>query len=110
MRKAKVLYKGEGAGVLSQNDNGTFLFQYNDLWMRDNDKPAISLTLPKSIQEFHSDFLFPFFYNLLPEGSNKMVVCKYKQIDENDHFGLLLSAAQYDTIGAVTVHEMQESV
>jgi len=110
MRKAKVFYKGESAGLLTQNDDGTFLFQYNDLWMRDNGKPAISLTLPKTIQEVQSDFLFSFFYNLLPEGSNKMVVCKYKQIDENDHFGLLLSAAQYDTIGAITVHEMQELV
>lgn len=29
----------------------------------DNDitKPAISLTLPKSQQKYHSDFLFPFF-------------------------------------------------
>lgn len=106
MRKAKVFYKGEEAGLLTQHNDGTFKFRYNDLWMMDNGKPAISLTLPKTTQEYQADFLFPFFYNMLPEGSNKMVVCKYMQIDKNDYFGLLLTTAHYDTIGAVTVHKI----
>jgi serine/threonine-protein kinase HipA len=76
--------------------------------MTDNSKPAISLTLAKTTQEYHSDFLFPFFYNMLPEGTNKQVVCRLLRIDENDYFGLLLSTAKYDTIGAVTVMKIQE--
>jgi len=31
-------------------------------------KPAISLTLSKSQHEYHSDYLFPFFYHMLPGG------------------------------------------
>jgi hypothetical protein len=46
-----------------------------------------------------------FFYNLLPEGSNKQVVCQLNRIDRNDYFGLLLTTAANDTIGAVTVRK-----
>ena len=75
MRQAKVLYKEEEAGVLTQHDDGTFSFRYHTSWYKANAKPAISLTLRKTKQEYHSDFLFPFFCNMLPEGSNKQVVC-----------------------------------
>ena len=61
MRKAKILYKNEEAGVLTQHDDGSFTFCYNHTWMVDNSKPGISLTLPKNGQEFRSNFLFPFF-------------------------------------------------
>jgi hypothetical protein len=30
MRKAKILYKDEEAGVLTQHDDGSFTFNYND--------------------------------------------------------------------------------
>jgi len=103
MRKARVLYKDEEAGILLQNDDGSFVFEYNDNWENDISKPSISLTLPKQKKTFKSNYLFPFFYNMLPEGSNKDVVCKYNRIDKNDYFGLLLTTSQYDTIGAVRV-------
>ncbi|OFX56701.1 MAG: phosphatidylinositol kinase [Bacteroidetes bacterium GWA2_30_7] len=107
MRKAKILYKDEEAGVLTQHDDGSFTFSYNDTWMADNNKPDISLTLPKIRQEFHSKFLFPFFYNMLPEGSNKQVVCKLNRIDQTDYFGLLITTTKYDSIGAVRVIKIE---
>lgn len=103
MRKAKILFKDEEAGVLTQLDDGSFLFSYNDDWMSDSSKPDISLSLPKVGQEFRSKFLFPFFYNMLPEGSNKQVVCNLNKIDQTDYFGLLMTTAKYDSIGAVRV-------
>ncbi len=103
MRKAKILFKDEEAGVLTQHDDGSFTFNYNNAWMADNNKPGISLTLPKTSQEFRSEFLFPFFFNMLPEGSNKQVVCKLNKIDKTDYFGLLITTAKYDSIGAVRV-------
>lgn len=103
MRSAKILYKNEEAGLLTQDDDGAFTFSYNDAWMTDNSKPAISLTLPKHEREFHSKFLFPFFYNMLPEGSNKQVACKLNRIDFTDYFGLLMTTAKYDSIGAIRV-------
>lgn len=103
MRQAEIYFKGKKAGLLTQNDEGSFIFQYDDLWLSDTSKPSISLTLPKTKHPYTSDYLFPFFYNMLPEGSNKQVVCKHMRIDPDDYFGLLLTTARYDTIGAVTV-------
>src|SRR4051812_7331843 len=98
MRSAAVIYKGEEAGVLRQLDDGTFTFTYHDSWLQDNSKPAISLTLPKTRKEYSSQYLFPFFYNMLPEGANKEVVSRMMRIDRNDYFGLLLNTAAFDTI------------
>jgi HipA-like protein len=106
MRSAKVLFKGEEAGILTQQDNGSFTFQYHPAWVEDSHKPAISLTLPKTASVYHSHFLFSFFYNMLPEGSNRQVVCQLNRIDKRDYFGMLLTTAQYDTIGAVTVSKI----
>jgi serine/threonine-protein kinase HipA len=103
MRKAKILYKDQEAGMLIQHDNDSFTFKYNNSWIHNTNLPAISLTLPKSQQEYHSDFLFPFFYNMLPEGSNKQIVCKLNRLDLNDYFGLLITTAKNDNIGAIKV-------
>ena len=40
MRRARIIYKREEAGVLTQDDNGFFTYRYNDLWMADNGKPS----------------------------------------------------------------------
>ena len=108
MREAKVLFKDEEAGILTQHDNGSFTFCYLDDWLNDKDKLNISLTLPKSEQPFHSEFLFPFFYNMLPEGSNKQVVCKLNRIDKEDYFGLLMTTAKNDSIGAVRIVKIEK--
>jgi serine/threonine-protein kinase HipA len=91
------------AGRLLQQDDGSFIFLYHNEWVLDNVKPSISLTLPKAQKEFQSPFLFPFFYNMLPEGSNKQMVCKLNRIDQSDYFGLLMTTAKNDSIGAVRV-------
>ena len=106
MRVAQILYKGERAGVLTQLDNGSFHFIYNEDWVSDDSKPSISLTLPKSQIEFKSEALFPFFYHLLPEGVNKRMICKTYKIEEEDAFGILLQASKVDTVGAVTIERM----
>ena len=107
MRKAKILYKDEEAAILTQHDDGTFTFRYHDAWMANKNKPSISLTLPKTEQEIHSNFLFSFFYNMLSEGSNKQAACKLNKIDKDDYFGLLLATANYDSIGAVRVVKIE---
>jgi serine/threonine-protein kinase HipA len=108
MRKAKVLFKNEEAGILIQHNDGTFSFRYQEDWVTNNTKPSISLTLPKSEKEFHSPFLFPFFFHLLPEGSNKQMVCKLNRIDPDDYFGLLITTARHDSIGAVRVIKFED--
>jgi HipA-like protein len=103
MRKANVYRNGVWAGVLIEDNRNRYVFRYEDSYFADKTKPAISLTLPKDIQEHHSSCLFPFFFNMLSEGVNRKLQSIQWQIDENDHFGLLLATANYDTLGAVTV-------
>lgn len=107
MRKAKILYKDKEAGELIQQNNGSFTFRYYKSWLNDPSKPAISLTFPKSQSEYHLDFLFPFFFNMLPEGSNRQIVCKLNRLDLNDYFGILLTTAKNDNIGAVKVVQIE---
>lgn len=106
MRSGQVFYKNELTGKLSQLDNGSFIFRYEEQWLNDNSKPSISLTLPKTKKEFHSSTLFPFFFNFIPEGVNKRIICSRKRIDFNDYFGILLEVAGDDTIGAVKIIKM----
>lgn len=106
MRQTIILYKDEEAGILTQSNDGSFTFRYNEAWMADSKKSGISLTMPKTKREYHSKYLFPFFYNMLPEGSNKQVVCKYNRIDNSDYFGLLITITQEDNIGAIRVSKI----
>lgn len=103
MRSAQVLYKKNLAGVLSQLDDGSFIFTYEDTYFKNKEQPAISLTLPKTHQKYESKFLFPFFYNMLPEGTNKEVICFENRLDTDDHFSILMTTARHDTIGAVQI-------
>lgn len=103
MRTAEIYRNGTLAGVLTDENRKHFVFRYDDKYFNDTDKPAISLTLPKTQKEYHSEFLFPFFFNMLSEGVNKKLQSKQLRIDEEDSFGLLMATAQCDTIGAVTV-------
>lgn len=103
MRAARVYRNGELAGMLIQNSPRSYEFKYYDRWFADPSKPAISLTLPKSQQEYRSEFLFPFFFNMLAEGVNRQLQSRQLQLDELDHFGLLLETARSNTIGAVTL-------
>jgi serine/threonine-protein kinase HipA len=107
MRKAKVLFRNEEAGILTQHDDASFSFRYHDDWITNSSKPGISLTLPKTEKEFHSKYLFPFFYNMLPEGTNKQVACKLNRIDQDDPFGLLMTTAKNDSIGAVRIIKIE---
>lgn len=103
MRTANVYFKNSLAGVLTEQDTELYIFRYTDQWFHDLSKPSISLTLPKSVIEFRSPVLFPFFFNMIPEGGNKQRLCVKKRIDANDYFGILLEVAGGDNIGAVRV-------
>lgn len=103
MRRAGVYRNGQFAGTLTEFDNGSYEFRYDDAWFVNEKLPAVSLTLPKTQQTYRSDHLFPFFFNMLSEGANKELQCRWLKIDEKDYFGLLMATAGSDTPGAVTV-------
>ena len=103
MRAMEIYRNGTLAGTLREENRSNFVFRYHDNYFNDATKPAISLTLPKTQKAYNSEFLFPFFFNMLSEGVNRKLQSTQLRIDEDDNFGLLMATAQYDTIGAVTV-------
>jgi serine/threonine-protein kinase HipA len=103
MRAMEVYRSGIFAGILIEENRYQFVFRYDDYYYSDVNKPAISLTLPKTKKEYRSEFLFPFFFNMLSEGVNRKLQSSQLHIDEEDSFGLLMATAQNDTIGAITV-------
>lgn len=106
MRAAEVLINGMLAGIITETDDGKYLFQYDDAYLLNSKNRAISLSFPKRKETFVADELFPFFFNMLSEGANKALQCMTLKIDENDAFGLLLATAGNDTIGAITVKKL----
>ena len=99
MRQAEIYSDSVLAGVLTETDEGTYRFRYDDAFLADDKQTAISLSFPKSGKEFASETLFPFFYN-------KAYQCRTLKIDVEDAFGLLLATAHTDTIGAITVKKI----
>ncbi len=103
MRKAEVYNNGDLAGILIEENRNHYIFRYEDAYFNDPVKPSISLTLPKYQQEYRSEFLFPYFSNMVAEGTNLAIQSRYLKIDERDLLSLLGATAGNDTIGAVTV-------
>lgn len=110
MRAMEVYRNGIIAGTLIEESRHQFIFRYDDNYFSNISKPAISLTLPKTRKEYRSDFLFPFFFNMLSEGVNRKLQSTQLRIDEEDSFGLLMATAQNDTIGAITVKPLQDEL
>jgi len=104
---AEVYNNGELAGRLEKTEQGEYLFNYDDEYLRSPETYAISLTLPKNAKTHTSPKLFPFFFGLLSEGVNRHTQCRLLKIDENDHFNLLLKTAGSDTIGSITIKEIK---
>ena len=100
LRKARVYYKNELAGCITESQDG-YTFQYDNEFLK-NAVP-VSLSLPPKKEPYHSKELFPFFKGLLPEGWYLDIVSMTQKVDSKDSFGLLLASAGGDTIGAVTV-------
>lgn len=108
MRKAEVYRNGILAGTLLEENRNSYIFRYDSAYFKDEKQPAISLTIPKSKQQYHSKYLFPFFFNMLSEGMNRKLQSIQLKIDKKDNFGLLLATARFDTIGAITIKPVIE--
>lgn len=93
------------AGILKEVDYG-YSFQYDSEYLKIEDYPAVSLTLPKKSEEYISKNLFAFFDGLIPEGWLLNAVTKNWKINQNDRFGLLLVTCK-DPIGNVSISEVK---
>ncbi len=102
--QASIYYLDILAGILTRTEQG-FQFEYQPDYLQSG-FPAISFSFPKTNKPYFSEKLFPFFAELLAEGTNKTIQCRTLKIDENDDFTRLLKTANTETIGAITVREL----
>lgn len=107
MTTAAVYRNGQLAGYLHKTETGLYRFTYTESYCQDPQQAPISLTLPKQKTGFESPTLFAAFANLLAEGVNRQLQCRFLQIDENDDYTLLLATAQTDTVGAITIQAIE---
>jgi serine/threonine-protein kinase HipA len=106
MKQLAVYTNDTKAGISTEQNPGVgYTFEYCEDYLNSN-LPPISLTLPKRKEIYYSEYLFPFFTNMLPEGGNRRIICRSLRIDETDYFGLLEAMADKDFIGAVNVRKM----
>jgi HipA-like protein len=104
MRSLDIYSNGRRAGKLTEIAPGaSYSFVYDKSYLQRSDAEAISATLPLSNKPYLASRLFPFFANMLPEGTNRKIICRENKVDENDLFGLLCCFSGKDIIGAVTV-------
>jgi serine/threonine-protein kinase HipA len=108
MRQLNVFMNDDKAGMLTERHPGRgYTFCYDDAYLS-SEHPAISVTLPKQNKVYESEYLFPLFTNMLPEGANRKVICRSLRIDENDFFGMLTAMADKDFIGAVQIKRIAD--
>lgn len=99
MRKAKVFFDNDLAGLLTVSEDGKEShFLYDPAYSG----PPISLTMPVRESVYSFDEFPPFFDGLLPEGFQLEALLRQRKLDRSDKFGQLLMVGA-DTVGAVTV-------
>ena len=103
MRQGIVKYNNIKTGLLTEDDNGEYLFVYDEHYVKNHPHQFISFQMPVSTNPYRSFRLFPFFDGLIPEGWLLNIAAESWRINKNDRMGLLLACCQ-NAIGAVTVH------
>lgn len=108
MRQCEIYLHGVKCGVLTEDDNLEFTFEYDKDYFHSVGAEPVSLTLPLQDEPFKSPYLFPAFANLLSEGENRQVQSQLLRIDPEDDFGIMLSTCGFDTVGAITVKPIEQ--
>lgn len=102
MRQGKVFYKTYFAGIITETNEGDYVFQYDDDYVKNHPKAFITFTMPVQLEAYTEKRLFPFFEGLIPEGWLLDIASENWKINKNDRMGLLLACCQ-NCIGAVSV-------
>lgn len=103
MRQGEIWVNNNLAGILMEDEEG-YQFTYLQNYLKSENPVAVSLTLPLQEKPFHSDFLFPFFDGLIPEGWLLDIAHKNWKLNPRDRMGLLLATCK-DCIGNISVLE-----
>jgi serine/threonine-protein kinase HipA len=106
MRSAAIYYKDILAGLLTETDDGQYIFEYELSYIQLYPKQFLTFTMPVVNKKYIDRQLFPFFEGLIPEGWLLDIASKNWKINPNDRMGLLLACCQ-NCIGAVSVKQLQ---
>lgn len=107
MRKGLVLYNNIKAGLLTETNDGEYVFQYDADYINSYPQQFITFSMPVQSAAYKSNRLFPFFEGLIPEGWLLNIATKNWKLNPNDRMGLLLACCQ-NCIGAVSVKPILE--
>lgn len=107
MRKGIVYLYDVKAGIISEDSDGIFRFEYDKAYASRPDALPISNTMPITDSIYESDRLFPFFDGLIPEGWLLDIAQESWKLNPRDRMGLLLSCCR-KCIGAVSVEEVKD--
>jgi len=102
MRRGKVYYKEDLAGILTETNEGEYVFQYEENYVKEHSSDFLTFTMLVTEKPYTDKRLFPFFDGLIPEGWLLDIASKSWRINPNDRMGLLLACCQ-NCIGAVSV-------
>lgn len=107
MRSGEVYYKDYLAGLITETDDGEYIFQYDQTFVKEHPDLFLSFTMPVIEKPYTANRLFPFFEGLIPEGWLLEIASENWRINKNDRMGLLLACCQ-NCIGAVSVKPITE--
>ena len=102
MRRANIYYNNDLAGILTETNEGDYIFKYEVDYIKNNPNQFITFTMPVTEKSYVKNRLFPFFEGLIPEGWLLDIATKNWKINPNDRMGLLLACCS-NCIGAVSV-------
>jgi len=105
VRRGLVYYKDWFAGVITETDEGEYLFKYDEKYIVEHAQAPITFSMPVCHKTYTENRFFPFFEGLIPEGWLLDIASKNWKINKNDRMGLLLACC-HNCIGAVSVLPM----
>ena len=108
MREAEVYYQNQLAGLLTETDDGHYIYQYNENYIKKYPSQFLSFTIPVRTKPYKDKQLFAFFEGLIPEGWLLDIASKSWKISPNDRMGLLMVCCQ-NCIGAVSIKQIIET-
>jgi len=106
MRQGVVKYNNTVAGMITETNEGFYIFRYQEQYIQNFPEQFITFNMPVRPQSYHSTNLFPFFDGLIPEGWLLSIASESWKLNQHDRMGLLLACCQ-NSIGAVSVHPIE---
>src|SRR5580658_7202979 len=101
MRQAIIRYQDILAGILTENDEGTYTFRYDPEYVKRYPDQFLTFTMEVKDMPYTAERLFPFFEGLIPEGWLLDIASKNWKLKTDDRMGLLLACCE-NCIGAVS--------